>query len=76
MQSKEVRVLLNDETTRAHRARALSIGFVTRMATGIVLYALSLVTIVPGRSAVHVMMTVGIGSALIAFAVLERRAFR
>lgn len=74
--SKEVRALLNDETTRTHRARALSIGFVTTMATGIGLYALSLFTNLPGRSAVHVMMTAGIGAALIAFTVLERRALR
>lgn len=76
LKGRAVRALLNDETTRAHRARALSLGFGCTMATGIVLYAASLFTPVEGREAVHIMMTVGIAAALIAFAAAERRALR
>lgn len=71
---RAIRALMNDETTRAHRARALSLGFSCTMATGIVLYVASLFKPVAGREAVHVMMTVGIAGALIAFATAERRA--
>ena len=74
LRSREVRALMNDETTRAHRNRAAMIGFFTVMATGILLYGLSIVKLFSGRDAVHVMITVGIASACIAFATAERRA--
>lgn len=74
--SPEVRALMNDETTRAHRATATTIGFYNAMATGIVIYGLAMIKPVFGRDAVHVMMTVGIASALVAFAGLERAALR
>ena len=74
--SAKVRALMNDETTRAHRATATTIGFYNAMATGVVIYGLAMVKPIFGRDAVHVMMTVGIASALIAFAGLERAALR
>jgi hypothetical protein len=74
--SREVRTLMNDESTRIHRARATMIAFYNMMATGVVVYAIDLFKPVTGGQAVHLMMTVGIASALMAFATWERAALR
>jgi len=74
--SAGVRALMNDEGTRANRAEALRIGFVLAMATAIVLYGASLVEPVGGRVAIHLIITVGIGAALVRFGMLERRALK
>lgn len=74
--SAKVRALMNDDTTRAHRARACMLAFWNMMATGIVLYVLSAFKAFDGRTAVHIVMTVGLASALISFAAMERQALR
>lgn len=74
LRRKEIRALVNDETTRAHRARALSLGFWSTMATGLLLYVLTIFEAFDPRDAIHVMMTVGIASALLSFGIMERRA--
>lgn len=71
-----VRSLLDDETTRAHRQQAIGSGFLFSMVAGIAMYILSLFEPVGGREAVHVMMTLGIGAALVRWGMLERRAYR
>ena len=73
---KRVRELANDESTRAHRADAFHWGFIAAMAACILLYAVSLFEAVGGREAVHVVMTIGIATALVRFGLLERRANR
>lgn len=70
----EVRAMMNDESTRAHRQRALVLGFWNTMVTGLLLYVLSIFKAFDPRDAIHVMMTVGIGTALIAFGTMERKA--
>lgn len=72
--SKAVRALLNDETTRDHRGRALGAGFWGAMLACIVMYFLSAYEPVTSREAIHLVLTVGIAFALIRFAQLERRA--
>ena len=72
--SRAVRHLANDEATRAHRDDAFRIGFLAAMAACIGLYLLTLMEAVTGREAVHLVMTFGIGAALLRFAFLERRA--
>lgn len=72
--SREVRRLANDEATRAHRNAALSIGFVMSMVACIIMYLVSMTMPVLGREAVHLIMSVGIATALLRFAFLERRA--
>lgn len=71
--SPAVRALINDERSRENRARALNLGFFNAMATAFFIYFLTFWTPVTGREAIHVVMTVGIASALLAFAVRERR---
>lgn len=74
--SRAVRGLIDDEVTRANRASALGIGFLAGMAGAIATYALTMVETVTAREAVHIVMTTGIGAALLRFGFLERRAHR
>jgi hypothetical protein len=74
MRPKAVRALLNDELTRANRAQAYRAGFWAASVCGVGLYILSLIEPLGGREAVHFMLSAAIGSALITFAVGERRA--
>ena len=72
--SRAVRDLANDELTQAHRNQAFRVGFLAAMAGCIALYVLSLIEPLTGREAVHLVMTIGIGAALLRFGFLERRA--
>jgi hypothetical protein len=76
LQSKEVRNLIDDELTRANRSDAMRIGFIASMLGAIALYVLAMFTPVTGREAVHVVLSVGLGAALVRFGLLERRAHR
>jgi hypothetical protein len=71
----ELRAMINDESSRAHRSDALAWGFVVAMMTGIVLYILGS-TAVGDRQAIHLIVSLGIVTALVRFGMLERRAMR
>ena len=72
--SHEVRDLLNDEVTRAHRAAALSFGFVATIVTGMLLYVFEPVTRFSTHEVLHLVVSAGIVAALVRFGMLERRA--
>jgi hypothetical protein len=74
--SRRVRELANDDSTRAHRDAALRIGFIASMVTCMVVYVVSLGVPLLGQEVVHLVMSVGIATALVRFAFLERRAFK
>lgn len=76
LQRPGVRALLNDEVTRANRLAAIRVGFIASMAGGIALYFLTFLEQVTGRDAIHLLMTIGLGAALLRFGMLERRAHR
>ena len=76
LRRKQVRALLNDEGTRANRALALETGFIAAMTAAIGLYFFSLFEPLGGREAVHLLLSVGIGFAILRFAMLERRGLR
>ena len=76
LKPKSVRALMDDEVTRANRAEAFRIGFLVTMAAGIGLYFIDQLAPMSGREAVHILVTVGIATALIVFGALERRALR
>lgn len=69
-----VRGLLNDETTRANRLRALATGFWFAVAAALLVYALTFLDTVSGREGVRLVVTVAVAAALIRFGLLERRA--
>lgn len=76
LRPRAVRDLLDDETSRAHRADALGVGFVVAMAVAILLYVVGTVSPVTAREAIHVIVSAGIAAALIRFGWLEKRAMR
>lgn len=74
--SSKVRALLNDEGTRAHRLRAIAFGFWAAMLACVAVYVSSAFKPVTAREAVHLVLTLGVGGALLRFGMLERRALR
>jgi hypothetical protein len=74
LQKPEIRALMNDESTRANRASAMTTGFIFAMAGGMALYFLNQFEPVTAREAIHVILSLGLGAALVRFGMLERRA--
>lgn len=74
LRHRKLRGLLNDELTRQHRTRAYVIGFWASAAACIALYLAGMFEPVSGREAVHIILSAGVGAALLTFALLERRA--
>jgi hypothetical protein len=72
--SREVRAVLNDEVTRAHRQRATAMGFFAAMGTALGCYVVTLFEPVSGPESIHTILSVGIATALLTFGFLERRA--
>ena len=72
--SRAVKDLMNDETSRAHRAQALETGFIAMITCCIALYAVDQFEPMSGRDAIHLIMSVGIAVAIIRNGMLERRA--
>lgn len=76
LQPREVRSMIDDEVTRANRSDAMRFGFIFAMLTCIVVYFITMFEPVNGRDAVHIIISDGIGAALIRWGWLERRALR
>ena len=74
--SREVRELMNDEVTRAHRDSALVWGFTAAIVAGIVLFAIESFTTdgATAREVIHIIVSSGLVTALMRFGYLERRA--
>jgi hypothetical protein len=72
--SREVREILNDETTRDHRRRGLEAGFWAAMAATVGCYAINLFEPVSTRVVIHAVLSAGVTVALLRFGMLERRA--
>ena len=76
LKSREVRDLIDDETTRAHRFEGMQWGFVFSTLTAIVLYFVTMLEPVGVREAIHFIVSIGMAAALIRFGMLERRALK
>ena len=74
LRGRGIRHLLNDELTRAHRARSHAAGFWAAAAASVALYLPVQIAWVSGREAIHLILSAAIGAALLTFAVLERRS--
>ncbi|HET9638718.1 MAG TPA: hypothetical protein VFP12_05890 [Allosphingosinicella sp.] len=74
LRHRRLRGLLNDELTRQHRIRAYVTGFWVSGAACIGLYFVGMFEPVSGREAIHIVLSAGIGAALLTFALLERRS--
>jgi hypothetical protein len=75
-QPREVRELIDDENTRANRRDAMCTGFILAMLGAIGVYVITMFEPLNGREAAHIIMSSGIGAALIRWGYLERRAHR
>jgi hypothetical protein len=71
-----VRELIDDENTRANRRDAMCTGFILAMLGAIGVYVITMFEPLNGREAAHIIMSSGIGAALIRWGYLERRAHR
>ena len=71
--SRNVRALLDDEVTRTNRAAALQLGFVTSMVAALVIYVVATFEPMSARDAIHLLVSIGLATALIRFGILERR---
>jgi hypothetical protein len=75
-QPKAIRELIDDEVTRANRLEALRIGFLFACGAAIAAYFLAEFQPLTAGETAHLVLTFGVGAALIRFGVLERRAHR
>jgi len=73
---KEVRDLLDDENTRANRLQAMRIGFLFAILAALAAYFIDQFDLLTTRQAIQMIVSAGLGSALICFGALERRALR
>lgn len=72
--NRAVRDLLNDEGTRLHRARAFAWGFWAAMAMGIAVHVVAMFEPITALEAVHLIVSAGVGVAVLRFGIQERRA--
>jgi len=73
---REVRDMIDDEVTRAHRGDALGWGFIVSTLTGIALYFVAMIEPVTPREVIHLIVSLGLGAAIIRFGMLEMRAIK
>jgi heme/copper-type cytochrome/quinol oxidase subunit 2 len=74
IRGRRVRDLLNDETSRRNRLESQALGFWITIITALALYVESIFEPLTFNEGVHILVTLGVGSALISFAARERRA--
>lgn len=73
-QPREVRELIDDEGTRANRLDAMRLGFLFACGAAIAAYFIAEFQPLTVGETAHLVLTFGLGAALIRFGVLERRA--
>jgi hypothetical protein len=69
-----VRDMVEDEVSRANRLRAYATGFWAASLSTVALFAFSLFDNLKAQESLHIILTAGIGAALLRFGALERRA--
>jgi len=74
LRGRKVRDLLNDEASRHNRLASQALGFWVTILSALAVYVESIFDPVTFNEAIHIIVTLGVGAALISFAVRERRA--
>jgi hypothetical protein len=74
LKGRKVWDLLNDETSRLNRVASQAVGFWATIIAALAVYVESLFDPMTVGEALHIIITIGVGAALISFAVRERRA--
>ena len=75
-QPRQVRELIDDESTRANRLDAMRLGFLFACGAAIAAYFIAEFQPLTVGEAAHLVLTFGLGAALIRFGLLERRAHK
>src|SRR5437868_1737822 len=75
-QPKEVRDLIDDESTRANRLDGMRLGFMFACGAALAAYFLAEFQPLTVGETAHLVLTFGLGAALLRFGFLERRAHR
>ena len=73
---RAVRRILDDEGTVANRRQGMVTGFWAAMGAALGCYVMNLWKPLVGRDVMHIVLTAGVGAALLTLAILERRAQR
>lgn len=76
LEPREVRNLIDDEGTRANRLEATRWGFMAAILGGIAAYVLAQFQPITAGGVAHIVLSLGLGAALIRFGLLERHAHR
>jgi hypothetical protein len=76
LQPREVRELIDDENTRANRSDAVRYGYIAAMLMAMIIYFWAQFDALSVMETVHLVLSGGLGVALIRFGFLERRAHR
>jgi hypothetical protein len=76
LKPRRIRDLMNDEPTRLNLLIAQAMGFWTTIVAALAAYLLSLFLPVRANDSLHVVATIGVGAALLTFAMRERQAHR
>ena len=71
---REVRELIDDEHTRANRLDAIRYGYIASMVTAMAIYFWVQVQSLTAMETIHLVLSAGLGAALVRFGFLERRA--
>ena len=74
LQPRAVRDLIDDEGTRANRLDAMRIGFLFACCAALAAYFIAQFQPLTVGETAHMVLTFGLGAALIRFGLLERRA--
>ena len=74
LQPRAVRDLIDDEGTRANRLDAMRIGFLFACCAALAAYFIAQFQPLTVGETAHLVLTFGLGAALIRFGLLERRA--
>ena len=75
-QPREVRELIDDESTRANRLDAIRYGYIAGMLTAMAIYFWVQVQPLTAMETIHLVLSAGLGVALVRFGFLERRAHK
>lgn len=73
---KAVRDLIDDESTRANRLEGMRVGFLFACGAALAAYFIAEVQPLTVGEAAHLVLTFGLGAALLRFGYLERRAYK
>jgi hypothetical protein len=76
LQPREVRDLIDDENTRANRLEAIRYGYIAGMLTAMAIYFWVQVEPLTAMETIHLVLSAGLGVALVRFGFLERRAHK